>query len=110
MITYSVIAVDAGCDCCSYVTVDTFEDYQEALDCVGEDDNLIIEVDALDEDIVNNHQAIKNLLTKHEPFTEVEGGKTYIGCKHCYMMANNEYWVSYPCDTVEIIQKEYYKQ
>ena len=34
--------IDAGCDCCSYVAIDEFDTEQEAIDFIGDDDNLRI--------------------------------------------------------------------
>jgi len=50
MLKYHVIMIDAGCDCCSYVTVRVFDTLKEAQEFVGDDDNCIIEEESDDED------------------------------------------------------------
>jgi hypothetical protein len=48
---YDVVEVDPGCDCCSYLTVRSFDTMEEAEEFVGNDKNLIIEPDYwMDED------------------------------------------------------------
>ncbi len=34
--------IDPGCDCCSYIGVAEFDTEQEAIEYVGDDDNLSI--------------------------------------------------------------------
>ena len=43
MIKYHVMVIDAGCGCCSYLTVKVFDTLEEAQDFVGDSKNYIIE-------------------------------------------------------------------
>jgi len=43
MSEYHVMIIDAGCSCCSYLTVAVFGTLEEAQDFVGDSKNYIIE-------------------------------------------------------------------
>ena len=42
MSKWTVVMIDPGCDCCSYIPISEFDTKAEALAYAGEDDNLSI--------------------------------------------------------------------
>jgi NAD-dependent dihydropyrimidine dehydrogenase PreA subunit len=96
-IQFIVEMIDAGCDCCSYITVGSFETIKEAKDYIGDDSNLELSVDASDQSIISMAEAIERVRELHK------SGKAYLDdqpmCIHCRT-------VEFPCPTIKALDGE----